>query len=204
MARKLFILLVTCICFFTLNSCGTSYEAATSFLIGNSSWTPWKNRSEVFLGTDIVDPEWSSIGFRGDYDYIEIFNNKRPWITYFVFKIDYGQIYNEKSDWSQYTGSAEYYVSDSYPTIEDIFKERGTYMAFPFLSSEDGKVKRTAKAKIAINTRNNRPLTYNIYFDNVGFALCLGNMKFSNSSWLKKSESFQKKNTKKIQEDIYD
>lgn len=165
---------LVCICCFVLCSCGTSYEAGTSFIVGDTSWAPWKNSST-----------WSSIGFRGDYDNIVIFERERPWITYFEFKLDEGQIYDQKSEWSEYTGTAEYYVSESYPTIEDIFKTRGTYKAFPFISSQDGKVKRTAKATIKIFTHNNRPTTYNVFFDNVGFCLCLGDMEFKNSDWVK-------------------
>ena len=166
-------------------SCGTSYKAGTHFKIGNSSWTKWKNKYLDFLDTSLPNPEWGSVDYRGDYNHIEFFDSERPWITYFYFKIDKGQIYDQESEWSEYTGIAEYYVSESYPTIEDIFKRRGIYDAFPFISSEEGKVKRTAKATINIHTHKKRPLTYNIYFDNVGFGFCLGSSYFKNSDWVK-------------------
>ena len=185
MKKKNIILIVSCLCSIVLCSCGSFISMGTCFKIGNSSWTEWKNKYEDFLGTYVLNPEWGSINYGGDYDHIKFFDKGRPWITYFEFKIDKGQKYDQESERSQYTGTAEYYVSDSYPTIEDILKSRGTYKAFPFISSEDGKVKRTAKATIVIETRKKRPYTYSIFFDNVGFSICLGSAHFIDSDEVK-------------------
>ena len=91
----------------------------------------------------------------------------------------------------------EYYVNDSYPTINDVFLHFNTYyythdgIIVPFIRYKNGKVKRTAKATIKIAPYNKHPKIYNIFFDDVGFAFNIGSYYFPNSNWIKQFDKNQ-------------
>lgn len=74
-----------------------------------------------------------------------------------------------------YYGTAEYYVSDGETTIKQILKNYG----MPFLrSSSTGAIKRIVSAEIRILPYKKHPVCYNIFFDDVGFAISLGTASF--------------------------
>lgn len=73
-----------------------------------------------------------------------------------------------------YYGTAEYYVSDRETTIKQILK----YYGMPFLTSSTGAVKRIVSAEIRILPYKKHPVCYNIFFDDVGFAISLGTALF--------------------------
>lgn len=76
----------------------------------------------------------------------------------------------------EYSGTAEYYVSDDYPTIDKVLKEYG----FPRLRphGENVRVKRTAKARIKIQAYKKEPTRFYIYFDLVGIGIDLSKWPF--------------------------
>lgn len=78
------------------------------------------------------------------------------------------------NDFITYTGTVEYYVNEEYPTIKDGLKK----FYGPWVGGGTHPVKRVAKATIGIENFNNHPKTYNILFDEVGFAIFLYKAEF--------------------------
>lgn len=86
-------------------------------------------------------------------------------------------INNYSQDLSTFDGYVEYYVSETYPTVESFFKEaykRNTLTVFPRPQWVENTVKRKAKARIVIAERyKNAPRVLNCWFDNVGLGIDL-------------------------------
>lgn len=80
----------------------------------------------------------------------------------------------------EYSGTAEYYVTEEYPTIDEILK----LYSFPIFTSNSSSlyrnpaVKRKAKATILIKPYKKHPRSYFIFFDNVGIGIDLGDLYF--------------------------
>ena len=85
----------------------------------------------------------------------------------------------KSNKWFEYSGTAEYYVTENYPTIAAILKAYD----FPHFNSKSGYdgnpcVKRTAKAIIKIAPYKKHPECYNIYFDDVAVAISFDGVHF--------------------------
>lgn len=84
--------------------------------------------------------------------------------------------------WYEYTGTFEYYISDEYQSIKQMFKEYGYPAVNPTIHrveiGETPCVKRTSSATIKIAPYKNHPQVYNIWFDGVGFAIDLQDSYF--------------------------
>lgn len=135
-------------------------------------WGDWKNSSNYKI--------W------GNYaGFIIYYSYEHPSNYFFSFQINsYAQPSKEeiKAHWKNnqpfvYYGTAEYYVSDSYPTAKDVLKAYGQPYIRPTATSSP-IVKRTASAEIRIMPYKKHPQCYNIFFDNVGFAISLGSLYF--------------------------
>lgn len=127
--------------------------------------------------------EWKTYHMMIDGSYSSILLGKPgvpPWDYSLKFTIDNYKTPSKKEIkyhlkekiWYEYSGTVEYYVSDSYPTIESVFR---TFEG-PWIGPAGG-VKRTARARIKIAPYQKHPVVYCLYFDNVGFALDLDVVK---------------------------
>ena len=82
--------------------------------------------------------------------------------------------------WLEYSGTVEYYVSESYPTIKDIITKK----QFPLISPTTAKegepcVKRTTKARISIEPSYTfYPRNYAFWFDGIGVGINLNDFFF--------------------------
>lgn len=138
--------------------------------------------------------EWNNIGLggkiKGNYDgFIIYLDSEGPWEYRFKFTIDNLNFPNKKQrkkdiksgKWYEYTGTVEYYITDKFPSILSLFRSaKGPLFAPAHL--EDGRTtkKITSKATIKIAAFKDLPKTYNIWFDNVGFAINLNDTYFPN------------------------
>lgn len=108
---------------------------------------------------------------------------------------------HKKSDtWWTYTGTVEYYISDVYPTFKSCLMELGRpleekdtkdydyiYKKLPLARATNmrkygktiGFTKVTSKATIKIAPYKKHPDTYNIWVDDVGFAISLNDHSFA-------------------------
>lgn len=163
----------------------------------NNFWGDWKQFEDCII--------------KGDYNGFYLYeDNKHPSEYFFKFEIsgyiapskkDIKQHYKTKT-WWEYSGYVEYYICDLYPTVVDIFKEKGRLLREYDLSFSDynrrlstlkaskmakgesfnpigfKKVRRNAKIKIAPYKKI--PQCYNIYFDGGGYGIDLNNAKFEN------------------------
>lgn len=72
-----------------------------------------------------------------------------------------------------YQGVIEYYVDEYAPTAKDALKNHPI-----FVSSSKYSTKKTSPAEIRIMPYKKHPKCYNIFYDNVGFAISLGIAEF--------------------------
>jgi len=88
----------------------------------------------------------------------------------------------KKNIWYEYQGTFEYYISDEYQSIKQMFREHGRPCVSPANHrTEKGQmpcVKRTVPATIKIAPYKDHPKVYNIWFEDVGFAISLDNSYF--------------------------
>lgn len=158
-------------------------------------WGNWKDMNDCRI--------------RGNYDGFIIYeDNKHPSNFFFSFQIN-GFVVPSKKDikkhyknkiWWEYSGYVEYYICDLYPTVVDVFKEKGRLLREDDLSYSDydrklstlkaskmakgqsfnpigfKKVRKNATIKIAPYKKV--PQVYNIYFDGGGYAIDLNNLIF--------------------------
>ena len=143
------------------------------------------------------DGYWSnwitvSSQIRGNYGGFIIYESANgPWEPFFSFSIDDFYILDSKTckelykeytkygEWYEYTGTVEYYICDNTPSIHASFKKnKGPYFVPPTLSNGRPTKKITSTATIKIKPYKKHPKVYNIWFDNVGFAIDLNNMYF--------------------------
>lgn len=83
----------------------------------------------------------------------------------------------QSKQWYEYSGYVEYYVSDQYPTAEDITKANILVIPNPRID-ETPTVKRRAMATIRIAPYKKNPFCYNIFFDNVGIGFSAYGLKY--------------------------
>ena len=137
--------------------------------------------------------EWfplTSVKVYGNYSGFTLYySNDHPSQFMFRFQIDSykettnkeRKVYRKNKKWIEYTGTVEYYVSETYPTIKDIIKAK----QFPLISPTRVKenepcVKRTTSAKICIepNSYIFYPRNYAIWFDGIGVGIHLKGFYF--------------------------
>ncbi len=85
----------------------------------------------------------------------------------------------KKKEWYEYSGTVEYYVVESEPTIKDVLKATTNPYGSGFPIYNHG-AKRVANATIKIAPYKKRPQVYNFWFDDVGFAISLDFIEFNN------------------------
>lgn len=139
-------------------------------------WSDWKDMGS---GTKI----------KGNYDGFIIYLDKEgPWEYRFKFTV-HNMIFPDKkqrkkdlkdnNQWYTFSGTVEYYITDNYPTILQLFREaKGPMFAPAKLDNGRPTKKVTKKATIKIAPFKDRPQTYNIWFENVGFAINLNDTYF--------------------------
>lgn len=158
----------------------------------NSFWGDWKDYSICCQG-----------GYSG---FVLYEKDKHPSEYHFAFLID-GYTPPSKKEikehykndiWWTYTGAIEYYISDVYPTFKSILMEFGrpmvksdTYGSYYWDREKiaraenmrkNGKVigftRVQSKATIKIAPYKEHPNTYNIWVEDVGFAISLNGQHF--------------------------
>lgn len=136
--------------------------------------------------------EWQDLGaeIKGNYDgFIIYLSNEGPWEYRFKFKINNmlfpskkqrkHDIKNDK--WYEFSGTVEYYITDKFPTILKLFREaKGPLFAPAKLDKGRPTYKVTKRATIKIAPFKDKPKTYNIWFEDVGFAINLNDIYFPN------------------------
>lgn len=127
----------------------------------------------------------------GNYSgFIIYWKNNHPSEYFFKFQINNyvpptkEQIkeHYKRKEWYEYTGTVEYYVVESLPTIKELLKKHGhpIYSYNPNNHGNEPTAKRIANATIKIAPYKKRPKVYNFWFDDVGFAISLDYIQFNN------------------------
>jgi hypothetical protein len=139
-------------------------------------WGEWKKQYYTYS-----KQSWYQI--YGNYSgFIIYYASNHPSKYLFKFQINSYRVPSKeeiknhrKNDiWYEYTGTVEYSVNSSYPTIKDALKS--TYN-FPCVTNGDG-YKRTVNAEIRIAPYKDHPKAYNIWFEDIGIAIDLGTSSF--------------------------
>lgn len=184
------IMLVLCVgCLFP--TCTTSYYNNPTPTIS----IPKENFISSTINLDGYWGEWRAdysckIRVQGGYSGFIIYDaSEGPWDYFFKFTIsNYVEPdintklrnYQNKT-WYEYKGNVEYYICDDYPTIYKAFKSAGQ-ARFVSRTLESGrptkKITSPATIKIEPYAPGGTPKVYNIWFDNVGFAIDLNDLKF--------------------------
>jgi len=145
-------------------------------------WGVWKSH------TSSLGSRFNEFSLYGNYSGFIIYKkDAHPSEYIFKFKADSYVTpdkktikYHRKNNvWYEYSGTVEYYVTESYPTIAAILKA----FEFPIFNCNSGSsgnpcVKRTAKAIIKIEPYKEHPECYNIYFDDVAVAISFDGAHF--------------------------
>ena len=170
------ILIIVVFCFTTLNIF-SQISLAAHF---DGYWTEWQHDSSSY----------PKLKIHGNYSgFIIYMISEGPWEYRFKFTIDNMSFPDKKQrkkdvkndKWYEFTGTVEYYVSTNYPTELSIFrKSKGPLLCPKTLNTGLPAKKITSRATIKIAAFKNLPKVYNIWYDNVGFAIDLGTTYFPN------------------------
>ena len=135
-------------------------------------------------------PESSVVKIKGNYDgFILYLEKEGPWNYRFKFTIDNMFFPNKKQrkkdikegNFYEFTGTVEYYITDDYPTILELFrKNKGALFAPAKLENGRPTKKVTSRATIKVAAFKDLPKDYNIWFDRVAFGISLGTLYFPN------------------------
>lgn len=178
--------------------------------VSNNAYSHFRLRTSVYYNN-----YWGSWGdlndcrIKGNYDGFIIYeDDKHPSNYFFSFHIN-GFVNPSKKEikkhyknkvWWEYSGYVEYYICDLYPTVADVFKEKGRLLREFDLSFSDYESKLSAlkaskmvkgqsytpigfkrvrkNATIKIAPYKKVPQVYNILFDGCGYAIDLKNLIF--------------------------
>ena len=92
--------------------------------------------------------------------------------------------HRKSGEWFVYNGTIEYYISDDFMDAKSQFKRNGDWCVAPWnhdvTKGQTPCVKVTKKCKVKIAPYKKRPRTYNIWWDDVGYAIDLRDCYFSN------------------------
>ncbi len=142
----------------------------------NGYWGEWKKQYDEYTGS-YYKLYGNNSGF------IIYHRNSHPSEYVFKFKIDNYtppsketiKYHRKNNIWYEYSGSVEYFINNDYPTIK---KALSSYNCFPQVENKVENIKKTARATIKIAPYKKHPTLYNIWFEDVGFALDLGSIYF--------------------------
>lgn len=167
------ILIIVVFCFTTLNV----FSEINVSAYFDKYWSKWQQSS-------------ANVKIQGNYDGFIIYDaSEGPWEYYFKFTIDNMNFPDKKqrkkdikaNHYYQFTGTVEYYVSNNYPTALSLFRKgKGPFFCSKTLSTGLPAKKITSRATIKIAAFKDLPKTYNIWYDNVCFAIDLGTTYFPN------------------------
>ncbi len=180
---RVFVLLILQGCASLFGSGSNSRSELIACYMIDNQWGPWNylGYSNYFQTGLLQAYSWELYGSYGDFKLLE--NSDQPWGDY-VFRVkidnfskptqDEIKRHKKNNEPFVYSGTFEYYVSDTRPTARSVF----SYSCF-LKSNHAGvtTVKRTARATIKIMPYSRAPQIYNIFFDDVGIALDLGSEK---------------------------
>lgn len=167
MRKYLFFLFGLLVMFSPLESHAQNYELSFACFY-DGYWGDWHNTSNYNI--------WGNYGGFIVYDSYE-----HPSNYGFKFQINsYTQPSKDeiKAHWKSqqpfvYQGVVEYYVDQYCPTAKDAIKN------YPiFVSKSESAIKKISAAEIRILPYKKHPVCYNIFFDDVGFAISLGTASF--------------------------
>ncbi len=86
----------------------------------------------------------------------------------------------KRKEWFTYTGTVEYYVVESAPTIKEILKKWGFPIYHDWPTRNEPIAKRIANSTIKIAPYQKHPELYNIWFDDVAIGIQLVYVHFKN------------------------
>lgn len=166
-------IIVVSVC--SLMSCGILQREyaegiETSFCY-KGQWSEWKEHR--FALQSYYD--WRIYCSRADNgDIIGLDLRTYAGFSYFSFKIsDY------EPGKKVCSGFVNYYVNDAYPTAEEL--ARANYFVKPnYRLDKTPSVRRTARATIKIVNDERQPAVFNLWYDNIGFAISVRNVHWSN------------------------
>lgn len=160
---------------------------------------PCNNKAQAIIGISCYYEgywgEWNQLytDIYGNYGGFILYKNGEHKSNYF-FKFEISHYitptkknirYMKKNNrWFEYEGTVEYWVHEDYPTIKDVFRKFGcpkrSHFETNYMDDKKPTVKRVAKAKIKIapDFYKNHPRVYNIWFDDVAFAIDLRTNSF--------------------------
>ena len=108
----------------------------------------------------------------------------QSWDWFFKFEIDNyvkpdkktRKQHQKNKSWYVYSGWVEYFVSDDYPTIQDVLE----HYLFPRMlpKGDTVRAKRRAKATIKIAPYKKYPTCFNIFFDDIGVGISFQKFPF--------------------------
>lgn len=141
-------------------------------------WGKWEERwiPKLYL------PREDYYNLYGDYSGFIVYDKEgHPSQYTFKFQIDNYvppskkeiKEHYKRQEWYEHTGTVEYFVVESAPTIKDILKKWG----FPIYYHDSNRFKgeptarRIANATIKIAPYKKHPTVYNIWFDDVAIAI---------------------------------
>lgn len=141
------------------------------------------------------DGYWTSWGTTNDtaiYGSYEGFivhpKSDGPWDYPFKFTINNFYVPNKKQrkkdikskKWYSFSGTVEYYISDDFPSALHAFRTyKRPYFVKAKLPNGRPTKKIKSRATIKVAAFKDVPTVYNIYYDNVGLAIDLNNIRFS-------------------------
>lgn len=85
----------------------------------------------------------------------------------------------KSGEWYEYSGKVEFYISDDYSDIYEIFKKSKRAAFITKKAMGERPVKRIVKnATIRVKPYKRQPQVYNIFFDKVGVGINFGKWQF--------------------------
>ena len=142
----------------------------------NGYWGEWKKQYFEYSSQTMYE-------LYGNYSGFILYSSySHPSEYVFKFQIDnYIPVtketikYHKKNNiWYEYSGSVEYFINSDYPTIKAALMTWN----IPHVKNTVENIKKTARAKIQIAPYKDHPRVYNIWFEDVGVAIDLGNWSF--------------------------
>lgn len=170
MTRNIFISVLIFTFTFHITPCKAQWFESFCY---KNSWSPWHSWNNLLIYSY---PKRSGIILKS-----------RGGVTYFSFQItNYippttQQIkeHYKKKQYFEYTGTVEYLLNEFSPTAEDIAKQSFFVQSDP-RTDITPIINRRTSCIIQIAPYKKLPQLYNIWFDNIGYAIDLRNIIFSN------------------------
>jgi len=164
-----FILIFSCLFYAVINSSAQVRAQVSASVWYDGYWGKWQSYGNIIYGNYSSMIIYRPDNHPSDYQFkFTITNYRTPTKEEIKWHL-------KNNEWYQYDGFVEYYVTDKWPTIKDVFK----FWNFPSITPSQHRVeegespcaKRTAKAIIRIKPYKDHPNCYNFRFDDVAFAV---------------------------------